>query len=124
MLDYYQRLRDGVGGLKAARKFARVFVVPGVYHCDNGYIPYEEDFLGTMVNWVEKDRVPQKVIASAVLSEGTERTRPVFAYPVQARYKGTGSINRASSFVGVMPAKTPDDHFNWLGAHMASGPPS
>lgn len=124
LLDYYQRVRNAVGGLRAARAFARVFLVPAVYHCEGGYIPYEEDFLGTMVRWVEQDRVPEKVIATAVLSDAKARTRPVFAYPVQAHYKGTGSIDRASSFNGVMPPKTPDDRFNWLGAHIHGGPPS
>ena len=124
LLDYYQRVRDAVGGLEAARKFARVFLVPAVYHCNGGYIPYEEDFLGTMVNWVEKDRAPRAVIAAAVMSDGKTRTRPVFAYPVRARYKGTGSIDRASSFTGVMPTRIPDDRFEWLGAHMRGGPPS
>lgn len=124
LLDYYQRLRDAAGGLQAARKFARVFLVPAVYHCNGGYIPYEEDLLGTMVSWVEKDSAPQKVIATAVLSDGKPRTRPVFAYPVRARYQGKGSIDRASSFTGVVPARVPDDHFDWLGAHMRSGPPS
>jgi hypothetical protein len=121
LLDYYQRLRDRAGGLEAARGFARVFVVPGVYHCHGGYIPFEEDFLGAMMSWVESGKAPESVQATALLEDGTRRDRPVFAYPVKARYKGSGDINSASSFTGAAPALEPDDHFEWLGAHLVEG---
>ncbi len=77
--DYYQRVENMVGGLRAARSFARLFVIPGVYHCGRGYIPYDQDFLGAMVGWVEKGAAPDKVIATANLADGHIRRRPVFA---------------------------------------------
>jgi len=115
MPEYYQALRDAVGGLDAARRFARFFLVPGVYHCGGGYIAYQEDFLGAMVNWVEKDQPPVQILATARLEDGNVRERPLFAYPERAKYTG-GNVNDAHSFVGVMPPGEPDDHSNWVGA--------
>ena len=39
------------------------------------------------------------VIASRVVNNKVERTRPLCPYPQTARYTGTGSINDASNFV-------------------------
>jgi hypothetical protein len=117
MFDYYQRVRDTVGGFEGTRPFMRVFLMPGVYHCQGGYVPYQEDFLGAMVNWVEARTAPDSVMATAVLSDGTERTRPVYAYPVQARYKGTGDPNQPESFMPAPPPREPADRYDWLGAN-------
>jgi len=122
VLDYYQRVRDTLGGFSATQDFMRVFMVPGVYHCRGGYIPYEEDFLGAMVQWVEKGRAPDSVLASARLQDGIVRTRPVYAYPTRAKYKGTGDINRPESFAPERPQREPNDLYPWLGAGMKDGP--
>jgi feruloyl esterase len=119
MLDYYQAVRGRVGGLDAARGFARMFVVPGVYHCGGGYVPYEEDFLGAVVNWTERGQAPDQVIATAVLPDSQVRRRPVFAYPVRARYAG-GDVNDAASFKGVAPAAAPNDAYAWAGEFPSS----
>jgi hypothetical protein len=115
MPEYYQAVRDAMGGLEATRQFARLFLVPGVYHCGGGYVPYQEDFLGAMVNWVERQEAPAQIIAAARLEDGRVRHRPLFAYPQRAKYV-KGDVNDARSFVAVMPAKEPDDHYDWVGA--------
>jgi Tannase and feruloyl esterase len=114
--DYYQRLRQGLGDFASLRSFVRMFLIPGVYHCGAGYVPYEEDLLGAMVNWVEAGRAPDVLIATATLKDGTVRKRPVFAYPVQARYRGRGDVNDPSSFVGHAPSREPMDLYEWAGA--------
>ncbi|WP_068079591.1 tannase/feruloyl esterase family alpha/beta hydrolase [Novosphingobium rosa] len=116
MPDYYARLRDAVGGLDAARAFVRMFPVPGMYHCRDGYIPYQANMLGSIVNWVEQAHAPDQIMASALLPDGTPRHRPVFAYPVRATYKGKGDVNDPASFAGKMPATLRDDHYVWAGA--------
>jgi feruloyl esterase len=115
MPEYYQAVRDVMGGLEATRQFARLFLVPGVYHCGGGYIPYQEDFLGALVNWVEQQQPPAQLIAAARMEDGSVRQRPLFAYPERAKYV-KGDLNDAHSFIGVMPAKEPDDHYDWVGA--------
>lgn len=114
--DYYYRLGREVGGIETARSFARMFLIPGVYHCGGGYVPYEEDFLGALVNWVELGHAPDYVMATALLKEGTSRTRPMFAYPVQARYRGSGDVNDARNFAASAPKSPPMDLYEWAGA--------
>jgi hypothetical protein len=114
--DYYQRVEQIVGGLDSARRFVRMFLIPGVYHCAGGYVPYEEDMLGTMVAWAERGEVPDQVMAAALLSGGAVRRRPVFAYPVQAHYRGHGDVNDPAAFSGRTPAAAPNDLYDWAGA--------
>lgn len=120
MPEYYQAVQDVVGGLAPARRFVRFYLVPGVYHCGGGYIAYEEDFLGAMVNWVERGQAPRRILAVAGMGNGVIRQRPLFAYPERAKYMG-GDVNEAKSFVGAMPTKAPDDHYAWLGAYDSTG---
>lgn len=117
--DYYQRVEETVGGLDAARRFARMFLIPGVYHCAGGYVPYEEDLLGTIVAWVERGEAPDQVMAAALLNGGAVRRRPMFAYPVQAHYRGRGDVNDPAAFSGRSPAATPNDLYDWAGAATA-----
>jgi Tannase and feruloyl esterase len=114
--DYYQRLRQRAGDLESLRSFARMFLIPGVYHCGGGYVAYEEDMLGALVNWVEAGHAPDFLMATASLKDGTVRKRPMFAYPVQAHYLGRGDINDPRSFVGRSPKREPQDLYQWAGA--------
>jgi hypothetical protein len=116
--DYYQRVGHIVGGLELERQFVRMFMIPGVYHCGGGYVPYEEDFLGAIVNWVERGAAPDQVMAAAVLKDGKIRRRPVYAYPVQTHYRGRGDVNDPHNFVGRSPTQ-PNDLYDWAGAPVA-----
>lgn len=121
MLDYYQAVRDAAGGLKAAREFARMFLVPGGYHCSGGYVPYEQDFLGALVLWVEGGLPAETVIASARLEGGALRQRPIYAYPTMARYRG-GDVNVSHSFEPADPTREPQDGFDWPGSRAKDRP--
>ena len=114
--DYYYRLSREVGGFEAARSFSRMFLIPGVYHCAGGYVPYEEDLLGALVSWVELGHAPDSVMATALLKEGGSRSRPVFAYPVQSRYRGRGDVNDPRNFAASTPKSAPMDLYDWAGA--------
>jgi Tannase and feruloyl esterase len=72
--------------------------------------------LGALVNWVELDRAPDYLMATATLKDGTVRTRPIFAYPMQARYSGRGDVNDARNFEAYMPNREPQDLYDWAGA--------
>jgi feruloyl esterase len=83
-----------------ASEFVRLFAVPGMNHCAGGPATDQFDAFGALVNWVEKSTAPETITATA--GPGTPwpgRTRPLCAYPKQAYYKGTGSIEEAANFV-------------------------
>ena len=52
---------------------------------------------------MEKGTAPERMIASKVANNVTERTRPLCPYPQIARWKGTGSTDDAANFVCVDP---------------------
>ncbi len=113
--DYYARVARNAGGLAAARGFVRLFMVPAVYHCEGGYVPYQEDYLGAIVDWVERGVAPDDVMAVADMGHGRRRERPVYAYPVEARYVGHGDVDDPRSFEPRMPAHLPSDEYRWIG---------
>lgn len=75
--------------------WARLFLVPGMTHCGGGQSTDRFDMLEAIQDWVEKDRPPERVIASGAAFPGV--TRPLCPYPKVARYEG-GDTNDASSF--------------------------
>lgn len=103
-LQWYHRLIARNGGLHQTQKFARVFLVPGMNHCGGGPATSQFDAFGALVDWVEKGKAPERLLATA--PAGTPwpgRTRPLCAYPAQARYQGEGSIEDAANFRCELP---------------------
>jgi feruloyl esterase len=56
-----------------------------------------------MVDWVEKQKAPESMVASRVVDNKVVRTRPLCPYPQVARYTGQGSIDEAANFRCVAP---------------------
>lgn len=98
--DYYDRLVASNGGLAATQAFARAYFVPGMTHCAGGPATDNFDAIQAMVDWVEQGVVPEVIPARATPANAyfPGRTRPLCSYPKFAKYKGTGSIEDASSF--------------------------
>ena len=65
--------------------FARLFLVPGMTHCGGGASLDDFDALGTLVEWVERDRPPVSIVARGVAFPG--ESRPLCAYPAHAVYR-------------------------------------
>jgi tannase/feruloyl esterase len=78
--------------------FARLFLVPGMYHCAGGPGPTTFDFLTPLTQWVEAGVAPERVVASHVESGTTTYTRPLCSWPASAFYS-SGPTTDASSFV-------------------------
>jgi hypothetical protein len=111
-VDYYTRLVQRGGGLRATQEFARLFMVPNIDHCGGGTKLQSFDPIRELVAWVEQSTAPERIIAS-----GPTRTRPVFPYPLQAKYDGSGSIDDAANFVPHRPAPRPDI-IPWVGSYL------
>jgi feruloyl esterase len=122
-LAYYQAVQDRMGGLAATQQFARLFMFPGMYHCQGGYGPNRFDMVGAIVDWVEQGQPPERVVASLVDEGDTVlRTRPAFPYPQMAQYTGVGSLDSADSYVAATPTASPNDSVHWAGEDLF-GPP-
>ena len=103
-LRYYEDVVKETGGLEATQKFFRFFPAPGVGHCGGGTGPNTFDALSALDQWVDRGIAPETLIAARSANGAVERTRPLCAYPAVARYKGTGSIDKAESFAcGAIP---------------------
>jgi feruloyl esterase len=100
-VNYYEAIVKKSG--KSATDFARLFMMPGVAHCGGGVGPDRNDAVTAVIDWVEKNKAPDALIASKVTSNAVVRTRPLCPYPQVARYKGQGSIDEAASFSCVAP---------------------
>jgi len=82
-----------------ASDVVRLFAVPGMNHCTGGPSTDQFDAFGALVNWVEKGTAPERIVAMArTPTPWPGRTRPLCAYPRQARYNGSGSIEDAANF--------------------------
>lgn len=122
---YYDAV-EALLGPEKTREGVRLFMVPGMYHCYRGTGPHWFDMLGPLMSWVEEGRAPEQIIAYQGGEIGAshpivgkkldepERSRPLFPYPKVARYKGTGSVDEASSFEAVDGDRPPVPR--WLGS--------
>ena len=109
-INYYESVKK-ITGAKETDDFYRLFLVPGMGHCQGGAAACSNvDWLGAMVNWLEKGIAPSALTGSHIEKGQTTRTRPICAYPNQAEYKGSGSTDEAANFAcsgnGPLPAVT------------------
>ena len=85
--------------IRMAEQFYRV-VNPGVH------VPAESVLIHKLrPNDVEQGVAPENVVASHVTSGKTDRTRPLCAYPREAKWNGSGSTDQADNFSCVLPSK-------------------
>lgn len=143
-IAYYNAL-IGLMGQERVRSFARLYLFPGGYHCGGGEGPFTFDSLTPLMAWVERGRAPYAIIATQLpQSDGpiagapglvpaagrppmpppdqpgaaSPRSRPVYPYPVTAKYRGKGSLDDASSFIAGPDQPVPPSRFEWLGSSL------
>ncbi|HVG56135.1 MAG TPA: tannase/feruloyl esterase family alpha/beta hydrolase [Vicinamibacterales bacterium] len=102
-VDYYEELVKKNG--RNTSDFARLFMVPGMAHCAGGVGPDQTDSVTAVIDWVEKNKAPDSLLASKITKGAVVRTRPLCPYPQVARYKGQGSIDEAANFSCVAPPR-------------------
>ena len=113
-VNYYQSVLAKMGQ-RDADSFLRLYMVPGMQHCDGGPgadsfgqdgklifddPPHSVD--AALEQWVETGKVPSTIIASRYVDDDKvhpKMTRPLCAYPQAAKYKGSGDTNDAANFV-------------------------
>ena len=140
-LAYYQAVLDTMGGLEPTQDFARLFMVPGMYHCSGGNAPSSFDLLGPIQAWVEDGVAPDQLIATQYADSGASggfadptaggasqgevvRTRPLCPFPLEQTYDGSGDINDAASFTCALPgeAELLSGAYDWVGNDLFAPP--
>jgi len=102
-VEYYEQVVDTMG--PSTDEFFRLFMVPGMFHCSGGVGTSQFDMTTPALQWVEGGTAPVRIEASRVNAGKVTRTRPLCAYPLTARYKGTGSIDDAANFTCGKPVE-------------------
>ncbi len=106
-INYYESVMKAQGsdvhGLQSTVEFYRLFMVPGMWHCQGGPGTTNFDMIEPLDQWAEKGVAPDKVIASHATNGIVDRTRPLCPYPQEAEWKGSGSTDDAANFVCALP---------------------
>ncbi|HEX3703671.1 MAG TPA: tannase/feruloyl esterase family alpha/beta hydrolase [Vicinamibacterales bacterium] len=101
-VNYYTSTRAQTKGAPDA-DWVRLFMVPGMGHCNGGEGPNTFDMMAALERWVSSGEPPERVVASHATLGQVDRTRPLCPYPQVARYAGAGSTDDAANFVCRMP---------------------
>ncbi|MBX3178907.1 MAG: tannase/feruloyl esterase family alpha/beta hydrolase [Candidatus Hydrogenedentes bacterium] len=89
-----------------AMDYARLFMIPGCYHCGGGPGVSRVDWLGEIVKWVEAGVAPDAIVAEKNAGDDQPAmARPLYPYPARAQYDGDGDPNDASNFVKYVPGE-------------------
>jgi hypothetical protein len=94
LADWYDEVVRVNG--ESIRESVRLFLIPGMCHCDGGQATDRFDMLEAIMAWAEEGRAPDRIIATGEAFPGA--SRPLCPYPLVARYKG-GDVNSADSFM-------------------------
>jgi feruloyl esterase len=104
------------GTIKQTQQFARLFMAPGMWHCQAGPGPNafggmiqqpvsfdpQHDLLSALTQWVERGVAPSAVIATKYNNDtpqlGITMQRPLCVYPQIPEYAGKGDPTLATSF--------------------------
>jgi len=121
-INYYDSVVAKMGA-KEAGTFVRLFMVPAMQHCGGGAGPNdfgqftvggdpEHNVNAAVERWVEQGIAPEQIVATKHASDSDQksavvRTRPLCAYPLVARYKGSGSTDDAANFTCGKPEAAP-----------------
>jgi feruloyl esterase len=103
ILDYHRRVVERIGTLESTREFLRLFVVPGMTHCQGGPTPNafgqafiapgvhddaQHDIRRALEAWVERGVAPERIVAAKYVDDDPQRaveaTRTLCAYPEKA----------------------------------------
>ena len=99
-VDYYTRVQQQMGGAKKTAEFIRLFMAPGVAHCgrrrrtDARRVSSKRCWRGSRTARRRRSLLATRRDQSGAVT----RSRPVCAYPLVAKYKGSGSTDEAANF--------------------------
>jgi feruloyl esterase len=96
--NYYASVEKSMGNAAKVKDSYRLFMAPGMSHCQGGEGPSNFDMLTALEQWVEQGKAPDRIVASHMTGGKADRTRPLCPYPQSAVYNGKGSTDDAQNF--------------------------
>jgi hypothetical protein len=112
--EYYEKVERVMGGRAQTQDFFRLYMIPGQGHIPGNVGAESTDYVQALENWVEKGQAPDVIIGHKLkwisqmmgpmyLDKDLQPSnylysRPIYPYPIQARYKGKGDPDDAASF--------------------------
>lgn len=130
-INYFSRVVAAARPGTDINRSVRLFLLPGVGHCFvdartlepalNAPFPsasivagemsgvFPDRLFDALVDWVERGKAPERIIASQDLGKGRARSRPLCAFPKVARWTGRGSTDEAANFDCVKGADAAKD---------------
>ncbi len=122
IVDYYETVERTMGGRAATQDFFRLFIIPGMDHCWGGDGAFAVDYLAYLDAWVEQGKPPDVMVGAhlergfgsagewgGILTFPLDRSapvafaRPIYPWPLYAKYKGKGDPTDPSSFESAKP---------------------
>jgi len=100
-INYYESVTKTMG--PGTTDFYRLYMVPGMQHCSGGPGATTFDMIEPLDQWASGGAAPDRVIASKSANGAVVRTRPLCVYPLEAKWKGSGSTDEATNFVCSQP---------------------
>jgi feruloyl esterase len=111
-INYYDSVVSERGAMRG-EDFVRLFMAPGMQHCQDGPGPDSfgqngfaqgdpaSDLEAALEQWVEAGVAPEQVVATKFAGSSVVRTRPLCAFPAVAEWTGSGSTDDAANFTCV-----------------------
>lgn len=109
-VNYYQSVVAKLGQ-HDVDSFLRLYMVPGMQHCDDGpgadsfgqvgrlnFDDPQRSVSAALVQWVEQNVAPSTIVATKYAGDHPTMTRPLCPYPRSAKYKSAGDTNDAANF--------------------------
>jgi feruloyl esterase len=101
-IAFYRQWAKLRGAVSELQDHARLFMVPGMFHCQGGPGPNTFDTLTALEQWVEHGIAPESIVATKYTNDDPTmpplRTMPLCKFPEQAQYSGSGDVNSAANW--------------------------
>lgn len=98
-INYFESVNKKIGDTKS---FYRLYMVPGMFHCNGGPGPNTFDTISALEQWVEHGKTPDRIVATGGAVK--DRTRPLCPFPQEAKWRGSGSTDQEANFVCALPS--------------------
>lgn len=94
-VQFYEAMTTALAADRTSN--ARLFMIPGMAHCQGGDGPFVFDAIDVLDQWVETGRAPERIVVRNPPGL-PRRTRPLCPFPQEAIYARTGSTDDERNF--------------------------